>query len=237
MWKLFLIMMTFTLIPSFCGASSLELEDAKTSFEKSDSWIDISNQIVVKKGIKEYGYQINDENVLLINVHNSVDKEFKNIVQVGDMQDFARNYAEGMEKAGNGAIKVIDFGAEELGNTEWILTNYTIVQNGEILYVRGFSTVNCGKEITFSFHHPSREAFDQNEETNLRIMKSVVTRQEPSKKDTDTAKEAVGKRLLDTIIFIMNISAKYFFYIIIFTIITVVFKYGITIVFKYRKNK
>lgn len=237
MWKIFLIMIAFTLIPSFCRASSLELDDAKTSFERSDSWIDISNQIVVKKGIKEYGYQINDENVLLINVHNSVDKEFKNIVQVGDMQDFARNYAEGMEKAGNGAIKVINFGAEELGNTEWILTNYTIAQNGEILYVRGFSTVNCSKEITFSFHHPSREAFDRNEETDLRIINSVVTRQEPSKKDADTATGAFGKRLLDTIIFIMNISVKYVLYLTIFTIITVVFKYGITVVSKYRKNK
>ena len=86
------------MMSSLCSASPLELEDAKTSFEKSDSWIDISSQISVKEGIKEYGYQINDEDILLINVHESADKKFNNIIQVPDMQDFAKHYAENMKK-------------------------------------------------------------------------------------------------------------------------------------------
>lgn len=46
MRKLFLVIMAF-MMSSLCSASPLELEDAKTSFEKSDSWIDISSQILV----------------------------------------------------------------------------------------------------------------------------------------------------------------------------------------------
>lgn len=184
MRKLFLVIMAF-MMSSLCSASPLELEDAKTSFEKSDSWIDISSQISVKEGIKEYGYQINDEDILLISVHESADKKFNNIIQVPDMQDFAKHYAENMKKGGNGAINIIDFGSKKLGNTEWILTNYTITQNNEIIYVRGFSTVNHWKEITFSFHYPSKIAFERNEENDLRIMNTVVTRQEPNKEDTE----------------------------------------------------
>lgn len=221
MRKLFLIMMALMLMPSLCSASLVELEGAKTSFEKSDSWIDISSQIFVKEGIKVYGYQIDDDDVLLINIHESVDKKFNNIAQVPDRQEFAKLYAEGMKKGEHGAINIIEFGSKKIGNTEWILTNYTIKKNGETLYVRGFFTVNHWKEITFSFHYLSKEAFEQNEEKDLRIMNSVVTRQEPTKKEMNTHVDSATKS---------RTYGNYFFYFIIFISVIVLF------VRQYKKN-